>query len=285
MTKVVKTTIATIESNLTPTSYNFQDPITAAIPPPLLPEDLATSKEQARQALQQLPPDATFSQQHSHLIDIDLTETQKTLDQSDFEAKWEQRIDDKALELLINDGFIVLDDVYSQTALLALQAESGFIDYRDAKLTEGVRKTDIRGDRIRWITKDFYAGYHYLQSINELAFFLNRTLFAGIRHSEAHYACYPPGFGYKWHSDNPIGRDERVISAVFYLNDEWEDADGGQISIIDSHNKSHQLLPKANRLVIFDSNLQHQVEIAHRQRYSIATWLRSDEALIVAEPL
>lgn len=285
MTKVVKTTIATIESNLTPTSYNFQDPITASIPPPLLPEDLATSKEQARQALQQLPPDATFSQQHIHLIEIDLTENQKTLDQSDFEANWEQKIDDKALELLINDGFIVLDDVYSQTALLALQAESGFIDYRDAKLIEGVRKTDIRGDRIRWITKDFYAGYHYLQSINELAFFLNRTLFAGIRHSEAHYACYPPGFGYKWHSDNPIGRDERVISAVFYLNDEWEDTDGGQISIIDSHNKGHQLLPKANRLVIFDSNLLHQVEIAHRQRYSIATWLRSDEALIVAEPL
>ena len=185
----------------------------------------------------------------------------------------------------MSDGFIVLDDLYQSTALLALQAESGFIDYRDAKLTEGVRKTDIRGDRIRWITKDFYAGYHYLQSINELAFFLNRTLFAGIRHSEAHYACYPPGFGYKWHSDNPIGRDERVISAVFYLNDEWEDADGGQLSIVDEHNQLHQLLPKANRLVIFDSNLQHQVEIAHRQRYSIATWLRRDDALIITDPL
>ena len=282
MTKVVNTTI---ESNLTPTSYNFQDPVTAAIPPPLLPEDLALSKKQAHQVLQQLPPDTPFDQQHSLSVTLDLSETQKTLDYSDFSANWGQRINDEVLDIFVHDGFIVIDNVYSQTALLALQAESGFIDYRDAKLAEGVRKTDIRGDRIRWITKDFFAGYYYLQSINELAHLFNRTLFAGIRHSEAHYACYPPGFGYKWHSDNPVGRDERVVSAVFYLNDEWEDADGGQLSIIDSHNQPHQLLPKANRLVIFDSNLQHQVEIAHRQRYSIATWLRSDEALIVAEPI
>lgn len=282
MTKVVNTTI---ESNLTPTSYNFQDPVTAAIPPPLLPEDLAASKKQAHQVLQQLPPDTPFDQQHSLSVTLDLSETQKTLDYSDFSANWEQRINDEVLDIFVHDGFIVIDNVYSQTALLALQAESGFIDYRDAKLAEGVRKTDIRGDRIRWITKDFFAGYYYLQSINELAHLFNRTLFAGIRHSEAHYACYPPGFGYKWHSDNPVGRDERVVSAVFYLNDEWGDADGGQLSIIDSHNQPHQLLPKANRLVIFDSNLQHQVEIAHRQRYSIATWLRSDEALIVAEPI
>lgn len=282
MTKVVNTTI---ESNLTPTSYNFQDPVTAAIPPPLLPEDLALSKKQAHQVLQQLPPDTPFGQQHSSSVTLDLSETQKALDYSDFSANWEQRINDEVLEIFVHEGFIVIDDVYSQTALLALQAESGFIDYRDAKLAEGVRKTDIRGDRIRWVTKDFFAGYYYLQSINELAHLFNRTLFAGIRHSEAHYACYPPGFGYKWHSDNPVGRDERVVSAVFYLNDEWEDADGGQLSIIDSHSQHHQLLPKANRLVIFDSNLQHQVEIAHRQRYSIATWLRSDEALIVAEPI
>jgi SM-20-related protein len=35
-------------------------------------------------------------------------------------------------------------------------------------------------------------------------------------------------------------------------------------------------MPVANRLVIFDSDLQHQVQIAHRQRYSIATWMRRD---------
>ncbi|MBR5494796.1 MAG: 2OG-Fe(II) oxygenase, partial [Psychrobacter sp.] len=142
--------------------------------------------------------------------------------------------------------------------------------------TAGIRVSDIRGDRIRWITENFFAGFYYLQSINALAALFNRSLFAGIRHSEAHYACYPVGFGYQWHSDNPAGRDERVISAVLYLNDDWSNSDGGALEIVDKHGIHHNVMPVANRLVIFDSDLQHQVQIAHRQRYSIATWMRRD---------
>lgn len=202
--------------------------------------------------------------------------TQDTLTLSDFAVNWENRLTDSQLDKLVNDGWIVIDDVFDNTALLALQAESGFIDYRDAELTTGVRVSDIRGDKIRWITENFFAGYFYMQSINALGVLLNRSLFAGIRHSEAHYACYPIGFGYQWHSDNPAGRDERVISAVFYLNDDWTADDGGAVEIIDNHGAHHTIMPVANRLIIFNSDLQHQVQIAHRQRYSIATWMRRD---------
>ncbi|SLJ83854.1 2OG-Fe(II) oxygenase [Psychrobacter sp. DAB_AL43B] len=202
--------------------------------------------------------------------------TQHLLHSSDFEINWEDKLTDNQLDKLVSGGWLIIDDVFEQKALLALQAESGFIDYRDAQLTAGIRVSDIRGDRIRWITENFFAGYYYLQSINTLATLFNRSLFAGIRHSEAHYACYPVGFGYQWHNDNPAGRDERVISAVFYLNDEWTASDGGALEIVDKHGVHHNVMPVANRLVIFDSDLQHQVQIAHRQRYSIATWLRRD---------
>lgn len=202
--------------------------------------------------------------------------TQRVLQQSDFDISWQDKLTDTQLDTFVNDGWIIIDEVFETRALLALQAESGFIDYRDAELTAGIRVSDIRGDRIRWITENFFAGFYYLQSINALATLFNRSLFAGIRHSEAHYACYPVGFGYQWHRDNPAGRDERVISAVFYLNDEWEPTDGGALEIIDKHGVHHNVMPVANRLVIFDSDLQHQVQIAHRQRYSIATWMRRD---------
>ena len=202
--------------------------------------------------------------------------TQQILQPSDFEISWQDKLTDTQLDTFVEDGWIIIDDVFETKALLALQAESGFINYRDAELTAGIRVSDIRGDRIRWITENFFAGYYYLQSINALAALFNRSLFAGIRHSEAHYACYPVGFGYQWHSDNPAGRDERVISAVFYLNDEWEPTDGGALEVIDKHGGHHNVMPVANRLVIFDSDLQHQVQIAHRQRYSIATWMRRD---------
>lgn len=202
--------------------------------------------------------------------------TQHLLQLSDFEVNWQDKITDSLIDDLVNTGWTVIDKVFDDKALLALQSESGFVKYRAAELSAGIRVSNIRGDNIRWITKDFFAGFYYLQTINELASLLNRTLFAGIRHSEAHYACYPAGFGYQWHSDNPAGRDERVISAVFYLNDDWESNDGGALEVIDNHGEHHNVMPVANRMVIFDSNLRHQVQIAHRQRYSIATWMRRD---------
>ena len=214
----------------------------------------------------------------SELDDISVkdTLTQHALQATDFYVDWQAILTDSQLDKLANDGWIVIDTVFTTKALLALQSESGFIDYREAQLTAGIRVSDIRGDKIRWINQDFFAGFYYLQSINELATILNRTLFTGIRYSEAHYACYPIGFGYQWHSDNPAGRDERVISAVFYLNDDWQNTDGGALEIVDTHGVHHEVMPVANRLIIFDSNLRHQVQTAHRQRYSIATWMRRD---------
>ncbi|ANB91906.1 2OG-Fe(II) oxygenase [Moraxella ovis] len=195
-----------------------------------------------------------------------------------FYADWHALIDAK-LDDFIATGTMVLDDVFAMDDLTALQNESGFIDYKEAKLTHGERQAAIRGDSIRWIDEACPVGLAYLHAIDELGRYFNATLYAGIRSSEAHYACYPAGFGYRWHSDNPKGRDERIISAVFYLNDAWQDTDGGQITVIDSMGDTIQLAPQPNRLVIFDSNLQHQVEITHRQRFSIATWLRRDDGI------
>lgn len=197
----------------------------------------------------------------------------------DFSPDWHALLDDK-LDFFVDTGFVVLDNVFDTQAVQALQVESGFIDYKQATLTHGERLTNIRGDNIRWIDDSTPAGMAYLASIDELGRYFNQMLFAGIRRSEAHYACYPSGFGYQWHSDNPAGRDERVISAVFYLNDDWADSDGGRISLYDKAGNLHQLTPKAGRLVLFDSNLSHQVEITKRTRFSIATWLRRDDDIL-----
>ncbi|STZ07602.1 Predicted proline hydroxylase [Moraxella caprae] len=196
-----------------------------------------------------------------------------------FAIDWHTLIDPK-LDDFIATGTMVLDDVFHAIDLTALQAESGFIEYRQAHLTHGERETAIRGDSIRWIDESCPVGSAYLGAIDELGRYFNATLYTGIRSSEAHYACYPSGFGYKWHSDNPKGRDERVISAVFYLNDNWTSDNGGAITVVDKTGETTGLLPQLNRLVVFDSNLLHQVEITNRTRFSIATWLRRDERLI-----
>lgn len=192
-----------------------------------------------------------------------------------FYADWHALIDAK-IDDFIATGTMMLDDVFAMDDLTALQNESGFIEYRQAHLTHGERESAIRGDSIRWIDESCPVGSAYLGAIDELGRYFNATLYTGIRSSEAHYACYPSGFGYKWHSDNPKGRDERVISAVFYLNDNWTAGNGGAITVVDKTGETIQLLPQLNRLVVFDSNLLHQVEITNRTRFSIATWLRRD---------
>lgn len=192
-----------------------------------------------------------------------------------FYADWHALIDAR-LDDFIATGTMMLDDVFAMDDLTALQNESGFIEYRQAHLTHGERESAIRGDSIRWIDESCPVGSAYLGAIDELGRYFNATLYTGIRSSEAHYACYPSGFGYKWHSDNPKGRDERVISAVFYLNDNWTADNGGAITVVDKTGETIQLLPQLNRLVVFDSNLLHQVEITNRTRFSIATWLRRD---------
>lgn len=196
-----------------------------------------------------------------------------------FYVDWHALIDAR-LDDFIATGTMMLDDVFAMDDLTALQNESGFIEYRQAHLTHGERESAIRGDSIRWIDESCPVGSAYLGAIDELGRYFNATLYTGIRSSEAHYACYPSGFGYKWHSDNPKGRDERVISAVFYLNDNWTADNGGAITVVDKTGETIQLLPQLNRLVVFDSNLLHQVEITNRTRFSIATWLRRDERLI-----
>lgn len=199
------------------------------------------------------------------------------MNQLNFDINWHETISDEILDGFVQTGYLVIDDCFDLAFVKQLQIESGFIDYKEATLTHGERLTAIRGDSIRWIDENCQIGSQYLQAIEDLGKFFNQTLYAGIRRAEAHYARYPVGFGYDWHTDNPKGRDERVISAVFYLNDDWGEQDGGEIVLIDKQENTQKLLPKANRLIIFDSNLRHHVAKTGRERFSIATWLRNDD--------
>ncbi|MDO5651956.1 MAG: 2OG-Fe(II) oxygenase [Moraxella sp.] len=189
---------------------------------------------------------------------------------------WHALLDDK-LDDFITDGYTVLDNVFSAEFLHALHHESTHLPYTPAKLTHGERLQNIRGDGTHWLHDGLAVGRYYLQYIDNLGKYFNQSLFAGIRRAEAHYANYPPNAGYDWHKDNPAGRDERVISAVFYLNQGWQLADGGCLELIDKHGTHHVIDPIMGRLVVFDSNLSHRVQQAHKDRLSIATWLRKDD--------
>lgn len=189
---------------------------------------------------------------------------------------WPALLDAAALDQWAAQGYWVLDDLLPQPSLAALQAHGASLALQPARLTGAQLQQTIRSDRIHWLEADAGISGAYLDWLMALAQWLNRQFFLGIQRVEAHFAEYAPGAFYALHRDNPAGRRERAVSGVFYLNGHWQPQDGGQIRLQDLQGQWHEWLPLANRLVLFDSDLLHEVLPATRPRQSIASWLRRD---------
>ena len=187
---------------------------------------------------------------------------------------------DKILDDLDRDGFSLIDDVYSNDFVKKLKQEcmQNLNDFRNAAIQNGV-VSDIRSDHILWLHDGLEISHQHTQYLNLLAQQLNRAFYLGINDVEAHFACYNAGEFYALHRDNPQGKNGRLISSVYYLHDQWLDSYGGELRLQDKHSEWHIISPKPNRLVLFQSDLLHEVLQSKQQRLSITAWLRNDQTL------
>ena len=86
-------------------------------------------------------------------------------------------------------------------------------------------------------------------------------------------ACFPV------HYDNPGAPDKRRVSALLYLNPDWEPSDGGQLWVCPFLGKSATIEPRMDRLVLFFSEtMLHRVMPCYAERYCCTFWLDSDVA-------
>lgn len=136
-----------------------------------------------------------------------------------------------------------------------------------------------RGDRIHWLGSSSADGADALMCgvLENVRKNINRSCMMGLHEFEAHLACYKPGTGYTKHKDAfADGKNRRKISAVFYLNDEWSENDGGELVVYDEDgNERERILPKAGRAVFFVSeDVPHEVLPALRDRWSVACWFK-----------
>lgn len=179
----------------------------------------------------------------------------------------------------IIDDFLINDDYLALCELISAIQEAG--RFRPAKIGHQLNKMQdeaIRNDQIYWLDKQDSspAIMAYFAKIEALSECLNQTLFLGLIDYEAHIAIYQPNQFYKKHIDQFATQQDRRISCVYYLNDNWEEKDGGELRIYDTeHQPLTTILPEGNRFVCFNSNLPHEVCVAHKNRYSIAAWLKS----------
>lgn len=187
---------------------------------------------------------------------------------------------DQIIEDLDQKGFSIIDAAYSQEYIYALVNECmmHLNQFREAAIQNGVVST-IRSDHILWIDAQLQQAQIHVNALQGLAEQLNQAFYLGIRDIEAHFACYNAGEFYALHRDNPQGKNGRMISSVFYLHEDWQSDWGGELRLQDKYDQWHIIVPKPNRIALFQSDLLHEVLEAKQQRLSITAWLRSRNSI------
>jgi SM-20-related protein len=134
----------------------------------------------------------------------------------------------------------------------------------------------VRMDKISWIEDDHsdVAEEKYHRLLWSFIGYLNTTCYTGLNGFESHFAVYGIGSFYKRHLDQFKTDSGRKYSVVLYLNDLWEETDGGQLVMYDG--EEHIMVsPKGGRAVFFESDrIPHEVLPASRTRMSIAGWMK-----------
>ncbi|XP_023035925.1 prolyl hydroxylase EGLN3 isoform X2 [Drosophila willistoni] len=144
----------------------------------------------------------------------------------------------------------------------------------------------VRGDKIKWVVgnETGCSNVRYLTNqIDSVVFRVNTMKDNGIlgkydirERTRAMVACYPgSGTHYVMHVDNP-SKDGRVITAIYYLNINWDARESGGILRIrpTPGTTVADIEPKFDRLIFFwsDGRNPHEVQPAHRTRYAITVW-------------
>lgn len=183
---------------------------------------------------------------------------------------------------LAQSGFAICDQFLSQSEVDAVLSTESFRDaeanFRKAAIG---KKQDhqineaIRGDLIQWVDKikSPEPVKVYLRRLEELVGFLNQSLFLSLKDYEVHMTIYPIGSFYKRHLDQFKRDDHRKLSAICYLNNNWQPEHGGQLKIY-LPNEELEVLPLAGRLVVFRSDqIEHEVLPSTRERMSLTGWI------------
>ena len=142
---------------------------------------------------------------------------------------------------------------------------------------ENLKKIEkIRNDQVHWLKKDDINDFEavFFEFIDGFVDYLNRTCFAGIRDYEFHYSVYEEGSFYKKHVDRFVNDDRRSFSIVLYLTENWQMGDGGEL-VIYSDVGMIDLAPISGRLVVFTSDLPHEVLPSNTLRLTLTGWLKT----------
>lgn len=193
-----------------------------------------------------------------------------------------EEVFEKIADAIAEHGYAVIDHFLSEEEVTAILATADFQNSLQQFQKAGIGKKlglqineAIRGDQIQWIDRTTApdAIRVYLNRLQELIQYINRTLYLSLKDYEVHMTVYPVGTFYKRHLDQFKRDDHRKLSAICYLNTNWLPEHGGQLRMFLPEGEK-DYLPTAGRLICFRSDMiEHEVLPATRERMSITGWI------------
>jgi SM-20-related protein len=149
----------------------------------------------------------------------------------------------------------------------------------DLDLAQQAKKSQtIRNDLIHWLTFENPAECKIEQLLNQIREHLKSYFRISLTHIESHFAQYPAGHFYKTHSDQTAQNNKRFFTFVIYLNPHWLPHYGGQMigyESFEQKNKLFEFMPNAGTMVVFKSDIPHEVLPATITRRSLTGWFRT----------
>lgn len=152
--------------------------------------------------------------------------------------------------------------------------------FKTAQITAPVthQSEAIRNDQTYWLepTDNKLDGIELstLKSLNQLTEDIKNYFRLPLKELECHYSIYEPGHYYRRHTDVTLKENRRLFSFVVYLNPEWQLGDGGQLVGYSGSDRIFSIVPRAGQMVIFKSEIEHEVLKTNRTRYALTGWMR-----------
>lgn len=194
---------------------------------------------------------------------------------------------DRCMDQFAQEHFIVLDQFLPSNVLesvctyfASVEAENLLKAAAIGPGKERTRISEIRSDFVHWLDRPLMPELDsFFDGMDTLRAAIAESLFLSLRGYEFHFAKYPEGAFYKPHFDQFNRRENRMISVVIYLNENWKREHGGSLKL---HKPNEKLIePIMNRMVMFRSDtVLHEVLTAHETRRSLTGWLLKHPATV-----
>lgn len=191
------------------------------------------------------------------------------------------------VDTLVKQGFAIVPGFVNIVTCRELAAECRAFreqgEFHRAGIGRGEMlevRPEIRSDEIRWLERNDCGPLQgeYLDLMTAYQQVLNRELFLGLVEFECFCALYPPGSFYQRHIDQFRGVEQRTVTTITYLNENWQECDGGALRIFlnEETGKTLEVLPEAGTFVTFlSADYWHEVLPSQRDRLSITGWFKT----------